>query len=167
MSEKNEQRLEELEEVLQRTLNKVQKLESQKIELPEIKIPDYIPQFNELKEGIARHNLSYTAMQIQTQILELKKSITSLPKKIPIQHYYHFTDRSKGSIIAAMILLITCAFSVGTTITLWKENRKIRENSIKFRMIRQGFPKAARWADTAYYKYPVATERLIDSLDKN
>lgn len=167
MNNNNEQRLEELEEVLQRTLSKVQELENRKIELPEIRIPDYTPYFNELKESIARHNLAYSAMQIQSQIFELKKSITSLPKRIPIQHYYHFTDRSKGSIIAAMMLLITCALSVGIAMSLWKENRKLKEHSVKFRMIRQAFPKATDWADKMYYKYPVAAKQLIDSLYLN
>lgn len=167
MNTNNEQRLEELEEVLQRTLNKVQELENRKIELPEIRIPDYMPQFCELKENISQHNLAYPAMQIQAQILELKKSIAYLPKRIPIQHYYHFTDRSKGSIIAAMVLLITCAFSVGIAMGLWKENRKLKEHSVKFRMIRQAFPKATDWSDKMYYKYPAAAEQLIDSLYLN
>lgn len=165
MSNKHEQRLEELEEVLQRTLNKLHELEDRKSEQSVIRIPDYTPQFNDLKESIARHNLAYPAMQIQAQILELKKNIGSLPKRIPIQHYYHFTDRSKGSIIAAMILLIICAFSGGMTMILWKENRKLNEHSIKYRMMRQVYPKATQWADTMYYKFPAAVERLIDSLE--
>ncbi len=165
MSNKYEQRLEEMEEVLQRTLNKVQELENSKSEQSAIRIPDYTPQFNDLKENIARHNLAYPAMQIQAQILELKKSITSLPKRIPIQHYYHFTDRSKGSIIAGMILLITCAFLVGIVISLWKENRTLSENSVKFRMIRQAYPKVTRWADMTYHQNPVAIKQMIDSLE--
>ena len=163
MSNKHEQRMEELEEVLQRTLNKVQELENRKVALSEI--PDYTPQFNELKEGIARHNLSYPAMQIQAQMVELKKNIDSLPKRIPIQHYYHFTDRSKGSIIAAMILLIICAFSVGVAISTWKENRKLNENSVKFRMIRQSYSNITHWADTTYHRNPEAIERIIKNLE--
>lgn len=160
MNNKHEQRLEELEEVLQRTLNKVQELENRKIELPEI--PDYTSHFGELKESIARHNLAYPAVKIQTQILELKKNIDAIPKRIPIQHYYHFTDRSKGSIIAGMILLIVCAISVGITISMWKENRKLNENSVKYRMMRQVYPKVTRWVDSTYYKNPGAVERWLD-----
>ncbi|WP_276348840.1 hypothetical protein [Daejeonella sp. JGW-45] len=163
MNNKHEQRLEELEEVLQRTLNKVKELENRKIELPTI--PDYTLQFSELKEGIARHNLAYPAVKIQTQILELQKNIDAIPKRIPIQHYYHFTDRSKGSIIAGIILLISCALSVGIAISLWKENRKLNDNSVKFRMIRQSYPNISHWADTIYNHDPKAMERLTKRLE--
>lgn len=163
MSNKHEQRLEELEEVLQRTLNKVQELETRKIELP--KMPDYTSQFSELKESIAQHNLAYPAVKIQTQILELKKNIDSIPRRIRIQHYYHFTDRSKGSIIAGMILLIICAFSVGIAINLWKENRKLNENSVKYRMMRQVYPKATRRVDSIYSTNPALVEQWVDSLE--
>lgn len=165
MSNKHEQRLEELEEVIQRTLNKVQELENRKIELPGI--PDYTSQFNELKESIARHNLAYPVVRIQTQILELKKNIDAIPKRIPIQHYYHFTDRSKGSIIAGMTLLIVCAVSVGIAISMWKENRKLSKDSIRFRLMREVYPKATRRVDSIYYKNPTVVEQWVDSLQLN
>lgn len=165
MNNNNEQRLEELEEVLQRTLNKVQGLENRKMELPEIKFPDYVPHFNELKESIARHNLAYPAMQIQAQILELKKRLASLPEVIPVRHYHHFDKKSKGFIISATVLLLTCAISIGTSISLWKENRFRNENSIKFRMVWQNYPGIAHWADTTYHRDPEAMKQITEKLE--
>jgi len=64
-----------------------------------------------------------------------------------------------------MILLITCAFSVGTTISLWKANRQMNENSVKFRMIRQYYPVVARWADKTYHREPEKVQQQIEQQE--
>jgi hypothetical protein len=41
----------------------------------------------------------------------------------------------------------------------------MKENDIKFRMIRQSIPEAARWADTTYHRNPEAAERILKKLE--
>lgn len=165
MKTSNEERLEELEEVVQHTVNKVQQLENRKIELPEINIPDYSNQFNELKEALKQHNLTYPATQIQAQLNELQKSMATLPKVIPVRHYHHFEKTSKGLIISATILILACTVSIGIAISTWRDNHHMNENSVKFRMIRQNFPKTAYWADTVYHQNPEAMKQITEKLE--
>jgi Cu2+-containing amine oxidase len=48
---------------------------------------------------------------------------------------------------------------------LIRENNRLQENDIKFRMIRQSIPEAARWADTTYHNNPVEVEKMVKRLD--
>jgi hypothetical protein len=48
---------------------------------------------------------------------------------------------------------------------LIRENNRLQENDIKFRMIRQSIPETARWADTTYHRDPEATERVLKRLE--
>jgi hypothetical protein len=43
-------------------------------------------------------------------------------------------------------------------------NFGMKENDIKFRMIRQSTPEAARWADTTYHKNPEGAEKIVKKL---
>jgi hypothetical protein len=48
---------------------------------------------------------------------------------------------------------------------LIRENNRLQENDIKFRMIRQSIPETTRWADTIYHRNPEATERILKKLE--
>jgi hypothetical protein len=37
----------------------------------------------------------------------------------------------------------------------------MKENDIKFRMIRQSIPETARWVDTKYHRNPEAIEKVL------
>jgi hypothetical protein len=37
----------------------------------------------------------------------------------------------------------------------------MKENDIKFRMIRQSIPETARWTDTTYHRNPEGTEKAL------
>jgi hypothetical protein len=41
----------------------------------------------------------------------------------------------------------------------------MKENDIKFRMIRQSIPETARWADTTYHQDPEAIIRVLKRLE--
>jgi hypothetical protein len=41
----------------------------------------------------------------------------------------------------------------------------MKENDIKFRMIRQSIPETARWADTTYHNNPVEVEKMVKRLE--
>ncbi|MDP2414288.1 hypothetical protein [Daejeonella sp.] len=165
MSNKNEQRLEELEEVVQRTVNKVQELENRKIEFPKMQIPDYTGQFEVIKRELSRVNHSYPVEKINDQIKTIENLSHRVPEVIKVRHHHHFQEKSKGIIIAAVILILVSSISAGVAISIWKDNGRMNENSVKFRMIRQSHPDVAYWADTVYHRNPESIKRITEKLE--
>lgn len=165
MTKTIEERLEEQEEVLQLMLTKLQILESRKIAFPEIRIPDYNNQLEILKKELLRVNHSYPVEKIDEQITKMKNLANGLPEVIKVRRYHHFEDKSRGFIIGAVIMFIMSAMAIGSAFSLWKDNGRMNENSVKFRMIRQGYPNVAYWADTTYYEDPEGTKLLTEKLE--
>ena len=74
-------------------------------------------------------------------------------------HYHHVEDKTKAFLISAITLVLAAILSIGLSAGLWKENKRLNANSVKFRMIRQSFPTAAQSADTTYYANPEKVEQ--------
>ena len=159
------------EEIIDQLVIKVNTLEKQ-----EIKLPDYTPNFEELKEWLAdhlpdynksieelkttvsQHNLEYPATKIKAQLDEVKTIVENIPKIIPVKHSHYFDPKSKGWVIAGVILLIVTTISTGLNAHLWVENNRLQANDIKFRMLRQAYPVQANWAEQHYFNNPDTAE---------
>jgi hypothetical protein len=161
-----EERLEEQEEVLQLMLTKLQILENRKIEFPEIRIPNYNSQLEILKKELLRVNHSYPVEKIDEQVTKIQNLSGRIPETIKVRHHHHFDDKSKGFIIGAVVSLLVCVMTVSIAVSIWKENGRLDENSVKFRIIRQGYPNVAYWADTLYYHKPEETKQFIEQLEE-
>jgi hypothetical protein len=57
------------------------------------------------------------------------------------------------------------ATSVGTALHLWSENGRMRENDVKFRMVRQTSPNVAYTIDTLYHPNPEEMEAKTRELE--
>jgi hypothetical protein len=148
------------EEIIDQLVIKVEALEKRGI-----KLPDYTPNFEDLKIWLAdhlatvsQHNLEYPATKIQAQLDEVKTIVENIPKIIPVKHSHYFDPKSKGWIIAGVILLIVTAISTGLNAHLWVENTRLQANDIKFRMLRQAYPVQANWAEQHYFNNPDTAE---------
>jgi len=155
------------EEIIDQLVIKVNALEKR-----EIKLPDYTPNFEDLKKWLAdhlttvsQHNLEYPATKIQAQLDEVKTIIESIPKIIPVKHSHYFDPKSKGWVIAGVILLVVTAVSTGLNAHLWVENNRLQANDIKFRMIRQTYPIQANWAEQHYFNNPDTAENETIRLE--
>lgn len=165
MTKTIEERLDDQEEVLQLMLTKLQTLEDRKIEFPDIRIPDYNNQLEILKKELLRVNHSYPVEKIEEQIVKMKTLRDGVPEAVKVRHYHHFEDKTKGLIIGAVVLLLICAMAVGIAVSMWKENGRLDENSVKFRVIKQGYPDVAYWADSTYHRDPEAIKLLTEKLE--
>ncbi|HEY5327136.1 MAG TPA: hypothetical protein VIJ27_09050 [Mucilaginibacter sp.] len=159
------------EEIIDQLVIKVNALEKR-----EVKLPDYTTNFEDLKKWLAdhlsdhsktieelkttvsQHNLEYPATKIQAQLDEVKTIVESIPKIIPVKHSHYFDPKSKGWVIAGVVLLIVTAISTGLNAHLWVENNRLQANDIKFRMLRQAYPVQADWAEQHYFNNPDTAE---------
>lgn len=160
-----EERLADAEKVLALNVKRITTLEERKAEPQQIKVPDYYSHFEKLKTLVKQHSLAYSSLQIYAQINSFQKTISELPKVLPVEHHHYFTDKSKGFLISGIALLLVAALTVGLSFSLYRENTRIKENDIKFRMIRQSFPNTAKWADTTYHINPKAIESVVKKLE--
>lgn len=163
--EELEERLADAENVLAFHGKRITNLEERKAEPQEIKVPDYTRHFEELKTLIKQHGLAYSSLQIYAQINSFQKTISELPKVLPVEHHHYFTDKSKGFLIGGIALLLVAALTVGLSFSLYRDNTRLKDNDIKFRMIKQSIPETARWADTTYHRNPEATLRVLKRLE--
>lgn len=152
------------EEIIDQLVIKVNALEKREIKLPDYTpnfedlkkwlsdhLPDYNKPIEELKTTVSQHNLEYPATKIHAQLDKVKNIVESIPKIIPVKHSHYFDPKSKGWVIAGAILLIVTAISTGLNTHLWVENNRLQANDIKFRMLRQGYPVQANWAEQHYF----------------
>ncbi|TPE43327.1 hypothetical protein [Pontibacter mangrovi] len=169
--EELEERLADTERVLSQHAKRLKKLE----ELEEPKAPqpmsppqstDYTSHFEELKALFKEHDISKHSLQLYALITSFWKAYTKLPKVLPVRHYHHFEDKSRGFIIGGFILLLATSVSVGLSFSLFRENGRLQESSIKYRLVRQEYPEAAFWADSTYLLAPEEAERRVELLEE-
>lgn len=163
--EELDDRIADTENVLALHCKRITYLEERKAEPQEVKVPDYTRHFEELKTMVRQHSLAYSSLQIFAQITSFQKTISELPKFIPVTHQHYFTDKSKALLVGGIVLLLTTAITAGLSFGLYRENNRLKENDIKFRMIRHSIPDAANWADTTYHRAPEATEKVLKRLE--
>lgn len=155
-TEELEERLLDVEHVLALHGRRLEKLEEGTAPTPPpaAPVPDCSSRFEELKTLLKRHDLSAQALQIYAQIASFRDTISRLPKVLPVRHHHHFEDRSRGFVIGGIVCLLVTAISAGLCLSLYRENSRLRESEVRYRMIRQVFPDAAAWADSTYAQAP-------------
>lgn len=164
--EEVEERLQDAERVLALHGKRLEKLEEQKIP-PQTQVveeaPDYSSRFEELKALIQRHDLSVQALQIYAQIASFRETISKLPKVLPVRHYHHLEDRSRGFVLGGVVCVLTAAISAGLSFSLHRENSRLRESHVKYRMVRQAYPEAVHWADSAFHQNSEDTKTWLEN----
>lgn len=163
---KTEEQLDSIEETLQLLIRKFEELAGREIKFPEIKVPDYtayLEQIHERLNVLERHNSAKTVSRL---IENLIREIDRIPREIPMKHHHHVETRSRGFVITALILVMSSAMAIGLGGHLWWVNRTLKENDLKYRMIRFEHPKVSEWADDTYRKDPKAARRATRDLEK-
>ena len=180
MKELNEltERIEGVDELMDSIVKKVTEIDKR-----EIKITDYSPQFEalkqifevfllkynkereELKAVVGQLNISYPAGQIQNTLTESKGILEAIRKILPVKVKHQFDFKTKGWIIAAMMLLIVTAISTGLCGHLWAENNRLHAVDIKYRLLRQVDTSSTKWADSIYTSNPDEAEKTVIRME--
>ena len=182
MKELNEltERIDGVDELMNSLVKKVTELDKR-----EIKIIDYTPHFEALKQifevfllryakesealkAVVRQlNISYPAEQIQNILAESKSILEAIGKALPVKVKHQFDFKTKGWIIAGMILLIVTATSTGLCGHLWAENNRLQAVDIKYRLLRQVDTSSTKWADSIYTSNAGEAENIVIRMETN
>ncbi len=148
-----------------------------------MEVKDYSGQLDELKEMVTKiaeqdktapiqEEISQQVIATQNLMLSSEASIKkqetlfrNFPKEMQVKLLHRFEDKTKGFIIGGIILLILSAVTTGICIHLWSDNGKMKDNDVKFRMVRQMAPSIAYRADTLYYRDPEGMEKKTKQLE--
>jgi hypothetical protein len=180
MKELNEltERMDGIDELMDSFVKKVTELDKR-----EIKTTDYTPHFEALKQifevfllkynkesealktVVGQLNISYPAGQIQNTLAESKGILEAIRKALPIKVKHQFDFKTKGWIIAGMILLIATAISTGLCGHLWAENNHLQAVGIKYRLLRQVDTSSTKWADSIYTSNPDGAEKTVIRME--
>ncbi|WP_158798646.1 hypothetical protein [Pedobacter sp. L105] len=146
-------------------------------------VKDYSGQLDELKELIIKiaeqdktaplqDEISQQIIATQNLMLSGEASIKmqetlfrNFPKEMQVKLLHRFQDKTKGFIIGGLVLFALSAFSTGMCFYLWNDNGRMKDNDVKFRMLRQIAPAVAYGVDTLYYPNPEGMEKKTKQLE--
>jgi hypothetical protein len=162
MKELNEltERMDGVDELMNSVVKKITEIDKR-----EIKITDYTPHFEALKVAIGQLNINYPTQQIQNTLAESKGILEAIRKILPVKVKHQFDFKTKGWIIAGMILLIVTAISTGVCGHLWTENNRLQAVDIKYRLLRQVDTSSTKWADSIYTSNPDEAEKTVIKME--
>ena len=162
--ESTSEKLEHIENLLVVLIDGFKRIEDKKIEIPEQ--VNYRPafkklgeQFDQLSSQAGKADKLTAAIEAQKNIV--KNLIDDLPRKIRTQVEHRFSDRTRPYIIMFVIAIFVAALSVVGCISLLFRNSDLKENDIKFRMVRLRKPSWAKQVDVDYFKNSDSLERLV------
>ncbi|QTE35829.1 hypothetical protein J3L18_22140 [Mucilaginibacter gossypii] len=119
----------------------------------------------ELKTAVSQLNISYPAEQIQNTLAEVKKILEVIGKSLPVKVKHEFDPKTKGWIIAGVILLIVTAICVGLCCHLWTENNRLQALDLKYRLVRQVDSVGTKWADSIYMSNPDKAAKIVIRME--
>lgn len=165
------------DEIIDSLIKKVNELDKREIIIPdytqnfkaliqwlEIHRPDYDKPIEELKTIVKQHIIEYPD-RIQNHVEEIKNIVGKIPNEIPVKHHYHFDTTSKWWIAMSTALFIVAIASASLCVHLWVSNNKLKDNDIKFRMIRLIYPEQSGWAEHLYHKNPKEVEIEVVKME--
>lgn len=148
-----------------------------------MEMKDYTGQLDELKELVIKNaeqdkiapipqEMSQQVIATENLMLTIEASIKrqetifkDFPKKIEVKLLHRFEDKTKGFIIGGLVLFTLSAVSTGICFYLWNDNDRMKDDDIKFRMVRQIAPDVAYTADTLYFPNPEGMEKKTKKLE--
>lgn len=161
-----QEQLQDYQEITINLDSRVRELEERKVIFPEMKVPDYTVHFKEIKEMLEQKPQSLN-QEVQTELIDnlVARLAHKLPEKTKTVMRHHFDSSAKSLFAGGIILILTTAAAVGFAVTFWRENERLHDVDVKFRMIKQQYPRTAIWADSTFYKNPGLAEDVTERLE--
>lgn len=162
--ETNLEKLEHVENLLTVLIEVVQQIEKKEIVIP--RQVDYLPVFKELQMQLHQLSSEFTKTDRLISAIELQRNNTKnlmdgFPKKIKADVEHRFSDKTRSYIIVFVVAIFIAAISMVGCVSLLVENSDLKENDIKFRMVRLRKPSWVKQVDGDYFKNSDSLERLV------
>lgn len=149
----NEQKYKEMIEahgqVLEEVVLRIESLENREY-------PDYRQTTAEINNAVA--------LLINTAT-EAKIMVSSVPKSITTEHIHKVDFKSNKAIIIVAVLVIVIFLCITWIINLYDQKSQLSEYALKYRAIRQVYPRQSDWADSAYRAGAAEMEQTTRKLE--
>lgn len=133
----------------------------------EVFLVRYNKESREFNIAVGKLNINYPAEQIQQTLVEVKAILAAIQKSLPVKVNHYFDPKTKGWIIAGIILLIVTAISTGLCGHLWAENNRLEAIDIKYSLLRQIDTVGTKWADSLYNSDPDKAMKTLNKLENS
>ncbi|ARS36146.1 hypothetical protein [Pontibacter actiniarum] len=164
-TEELSERLTDAEALLALQDRRLKQVENREIKTPACNIPDYTASFEEIKQLLRTQHTALPILKIDAHLKALHKTISGIPKVLPVKHHHHLEDSALGFIGGGFVLLLLTAVSASLCFSLYRENSLLQERSLKYRLTRLYYPAITRWMDSTYSRSPDSTRQLVESLE--
>lgn len=169
---------------------RIDELAKKEVVLPQVPIPDYSREFEELKSlvtrglkqpgksaleeiktDMAKESKTLSSIGFLTKALvERSEHLETLVKQLPktvtqVKHHHHLDNKSKWLLASGIVLLLVTSIVSGLYYSLYRENRRLHDNDVKFRMVRQNLPIATRWIDSTFSLDPENEEKAVENKE--
>jgi hypothetical protein len=131
----------------------------------EVFLVRYNKESAELIAAIGKLDINDPAEKLKQVLTDIKPILAEIKKLLPVKVSHYFDPKTKGWIIAGMILLIVTAISTGLCGHLWVENNRLQAVDIKYRLIQQIDTVGTKWADSLYNSDPDKAMKTLGRLE--
>lgn len=162
--ETTQEKLEHIENLLTVLIDGFKRIEDRKLEIPEqIDCTPALGKMDATIEQLYKQVIKFNNLisAIGSQKGTVKDLVESLPKRIKTEVEHRFSNRTRLYLIVFVLAIFVAALSVFGCISLLISNSELKENDIKFRMVRLRKPSWANQVDTDYFKNSDSLERLV------
>lgn len=128
-------------------------------------LQQYHGDHQEIKNIIRQPNADESQKQMQAMLIETRAVLESIKKMLPLKLVNTFDPKTKGWIISGTILLIGVALTTGFSGYLWKENNRLEDVDIKYRLAKQVGATVTDWVDSIYLNNPDQAKRILAKME--
>ena len=119
----------------------------------------------EIKTILRQPNTDEPQKQVQTMLTETRAILENIKKMLPLKFINTFDLKTKGWIISGTILLIVVALNTGLSGYLWKENSRLEDVDIMYRLAKQVGPRVPDWVDSTYLNNPEQAKKMLAKME--
>ena len=119
----------------------------------------------EIKTILRQPNTDEPQKQVQTMLTETRAILENIKKMLPLKFINTFDLKTKGWIISGTILLIVVALNTGLSGYLWKENSRLEDVDIMYRLAKQVGPTVTDWEDSTYLNNIEQEKKILAKME--
>ncbi|WP_158826554.1 hypothetical protein [Mucilaginibacter lacusdianchii] len=142
--EEIEEKVTMIEELFQGLVGRMDILETGMADFLKTFMEQYRNVLENIADRVETANKRYDDRKIQTNIDELTKIVSSMPKIVTVRNTHHFGAWSKSLIIGVVIAFVLTAGSIGTALYFNHQNNRLNSEAYNFWLVRAMYPEVSK-----------------------